>query len=129
MYMYVYALLQMIGFLDTLCGAKASDLNVKDKDKYNFDPKKLLAQIASIILRVWTQESKNSTGGTERFLISFGTHPEFSQPVIDRWSNVLQKHNLLDPRSQKDYGFFLEEVGFLPEKKMFQKIPSPPALD
>lgn len=100
----------MTGFLDTLCGPKASELNVKDKEKYNFDPKKLLTQIASIILRVWTQECKNSTGGTEGFLISFATHPEFSQAVVDRWCGVVQKHNLLDPRSQKDYTNFLEEV-------------------
>lgn len=100
----------MTGFLDALCGPKASELNVKDKDKYNFDPKKLLAQIASIILRVWAQECKNSTGGTEGFLISFGTHPEFSQAVIDKWSGVIQRHNLLDPRSQKDYTYFLKEV-------------------
>lgn len=100
----------MLGFLDTLCGPKASELNVKDKDKYNFDPKKLLAQIASIILRVWTQECKKTPGGTEGFLISFGTHPEFSQAVVERWTNVLQRHNLLDPRGQKEYNYFLEEV-------------------
>jgi hypothetical protein len=50
----------MLGFLDVLCGSKASDLNVKDKEKYNFDPKKLLSQIASIILRVWARECKQT---------------------------------------------------------------------
>ena len=103
----------MVGFLNTLCGPKAADLNVKDKDKYNFDPKKLLAQIASIILRVYTQECKKSPGGPpgEEFLISFGTHPEYSQGVIEKWANVLKRHNLLDPRSQAEYSCFMEEVG------------------
>lgn len=111
----------MLGFIHTLCGPKASELNVKDKEKYNFDPKKLLAQIASIILRVWTQECRQNSsggrgeeaaggGGSQGFLVSFGTHPEYSQGVIDKWSNVLRRHNLLDPAGQKDYTHFIEEV-------------------
>ena len=102
----------MLGFLDTLCGPKASELNVKDKEKYNFDPKKLLAQIASIVLRVWALEGRTATGSevTEGFLVSFGSHPEYSQAVVSRWANVLQRHGLLDPRSQQDYTHFLEEV-------------------
>ena len=101
----------MTGFLQTLCGPTASELNVKDKDKYNFDPKKLLAQIASIILRSWTQECKQAVGVSgEGFLMSFGTHPEFSQGVIERWASVLRKHSLLDPRGLQNYEYFLEEV-------------------
>ena len=98
-------LLQMLGFLNTLCGFKASELNVKDKEKYNFDPKKLLSQIAFIILRVWAQE-----GSSKEFVISFATHPEYSEPAIGRWSGVLQRHGLLDPRSQQQYSNFLAEV-------------------
>ena len=104
---------QMLGFLEALCGPKASDLNVKDKEKYNFDPKKLLSQIAAIVLRVWTQECRKTeeVSPTQGFLISFSTHPDFSQPVVDRWSAVLSRHGLLDPQSQKNFSSFLEEVG------------------
>ena len=100
----------MLGFLETLCGPGASDLNVKDKDKYKFDPKKLLSQIASIVHRVWSQECKHSSGTSEGFLVSFGTHPEYSQGVVERWTNVLQRHSLLDPQGQKYHTHFLEEV-------------------
>ena len=47
---------QMVGFLDALCGPSASQLKVKDMDKYAFDPKRLLVQITTIVLRVWKQD-------------------------------------------------------------------------
>ena len=102
----------MLGFLEVLCGSKASDLNVKDKEKYNFDPKKLLSQIAVIVLRVWTQECRQSeaVSPTEGFLVSFSTHPDFTQSVVDCWTNVLTRHSLLDPPSQRNFSTFLEEV-------------------
>ena len=102
----------MLGFLEVLCGSKASELNVKDKEKYNFDPKKLLSQIAAIILRVWRQEcrQKEAISPTEGFLVSFSTHPDFLQAVVDRWSNVLSRHSLLDSPGQNNYSAFLEEV-------------------
>jgi hypothetical protein len=103
----------MLGFLEVLCGSKASELNVKDKEKYNFDPKKLLSQIAAIILRVWAQEcrQREAVSPTEGFLVSFSTHPDFTQSVVDRWTNVLTRHSLLDPPSQRNFSTFLEEVG------------------
>ena len=49
----------MLGFLDTLCGSRASELKVKDMEKYAFDPRRLLVQITSILLRVWQQDRGN----------------------------------------------------------------------
>ena len=46
----------MVGFLDALCGPSASQLRVKDMDKYAFDPKRLLVHITTIVLRVWKQD-------------------------------------------------------------------------
>ena len=102
----------MLGFLEVLCGSRASELNVRDKEKYKFDPKKLLSQIASIVLRVWTQECRQTEAVPpgEGFLVCFSTHPEFSQATVDRWCSVLTRHNLLDPQGQKEYSQFLEEV-------------------
>ena len=100
----------MLGFLDTLCGPKASELNVKDKEKYAFDPKKLLAQIASIVLRVWTQDKRRVDAGKEGFAISFATHPDYPEGAVGRWASVLRRHGLLDPRSLQEYGQFMEEV-------------------
>ena len=70
--------------------SKASELNVKDKEKYNFDPKKLLSQIASIILRVWTQECRQTqvASATEFLHCSYGEHfvhiPNTTPPYILR---------------------------------------------
>ena len=51
----------MVGFLDALCGPSASQLRVKDMDKYAFDPKRLLVHITTIVLRVWKQDQWPTT--------------------------------------------------------------------
>ena len=74
----------MVGFLDALCGPSASQLKVKDMDKYAFDPKRLLVQITTIVLRVWKQDKSGSTGGEESFTVSLATHPDYSQATMTK---------------------------------------------
>ena len=107
----------MVGFLDTLCGPSASQLKVKDMDKYAFDPKRLLVQITTIVLRVWKQEEPSLSsgdhdggGGKDSFTLSMATHPDYSQATMAKCSSVLQKQMLGDPGFLSDFTNFVKEV-------------------
>ena len=101
----------MVGFLDTLCGPRASELKVKDMDKYSFDPRRLLILITNIMMRVWRQEGGRRD--EEGFMVSLATHPDFSQAAMNKCAAVLQKQQLLDPQTLVDYTRFLQQVGGL----------------
>lgn len=99
----------MIGFLETLCGPRASELKVKDMEKYAFDPRRLLVQITTVLVRVWQQDRGNRE--REGFIVSLALHPDFSQETMGRCATVLQKQKLLDAQLLTDYTCFLQEVG------------------
>ena len=101
----------MLGFLDTLCGRKASELKVKDMEKYAFDPKRLLVQISMVLLRVWQQDQGNRDA--EGFLVSLATHPDFSSATMSKCASVLQRQQLVDPEMLTNYTCFMQEVGGL----------------
>lgn len=101
----------MLGFLDTLCGSRASELKVKDMEKYAFDPRRLLYQISMVLLRVWQQDrGKREKDG---FLVALATHPDFSQATLGKCASVLQKQKLVDPNFLTDYTCFMQEVPLL----------------
>jgi len=98
----------MLGFLDTLCGSRASELKVKDMEKYAFDPRRLLYQISMVLLRVWQQDrGKREKDG---FLVALATHPDFSQATLGKCASVLQKQKLVDPNFLTDYTCFMQEI-------------------
>lgn len=121
----------MVGFLDALCGPSASQLKVKDMDKYAFDPKRLLVQITTIVLRVWKQDqqptletapssSPSSTGGgsgsghglggADSFTVSLASHPDYSAATMTKCGSVLQKQMLGDPAFLSDFNDFVKQV-------------------
>ena len=120
----------MVGFLDALCGPSASQLKVKDMDKYAFDPKRLLVQITTIVLRVWKQDqqptleaapsSPSSTGGgsgsgrglggADSFTVSLAMHPDYSPATMTKCGSVLQKQMLGDPAFLSDFNSFIKQV-------------------
>ena len=111
----------MVGFLDALCGPSASQLKVKDMDKYAFDPKRLLVQITTIVLRVWKQDQPAAgsggvsvggaaAAGKESFTVSMATHPDYSQATMTKCGSVLQKQMLGDPTFLKDFSNFVQQV-------------------
>jgi hypothetical protein len=120
----------MVGFLDALCGPSASQLKVKDMDKYAFDPKRLLVQITTIVLRVWKQDQRPTTppsppspssggggsgsgrgmGGADSFTVSLATHPDYSPATMTKCGSVLQKQMLGDPAFLSDFNNFIKQV-------------------
>ena len=126
----------MVGFLDALCGPSASQLKVKDMDKYAFDPKRLLVQITTIVLRVWKQDQQPSTppsppspssggggggggggsgsgrglSGADSFTVSLATHPDYSAATMTKCGSVLQKQMLGDPAFLSDFNNFVKQV-------------------
>lgn len=123
----------MVGFLDVLCGPSASQLKVKDMDKYAFDPKRLLVQITTIVLRVWKQDkqptletapppsppssrsgggsgSGRGLGGADSFTVSMATHPDYSAATMIKCGSVLQKQMLGDPAFLSDFNNFVKQV-------------------
>ncbi|KAL8576659.1 hypothetical protein ACOMHN_025134 [Nucella lapillus] len=73
------------GFLDSLCGAKAKDLKVKDMAKYNFNPVELLLDIVNILLRI-TMEDVSRTDG---YLVSMVKDPDFELTNLEKAQSVL----------------------------------------
>ena len=104
--------LQMIGFLDNLCGARQSELKINEPDKLGFDPRKLVSNIASVIINIWILE--NGAAGNklkpDGFTISFVEHPDFSRPAMNKVNAVLQRHQLCPSHVLTGYTSFLENV-------------------
>lgn len=82
----------MLGFLNTLCGPNASNLKVKDMEKYLFDPTHLVVQISSILVRVWVQDDRTCSAeeGGEGFLTCLAAHPDLSLATMAKCGHVLQ---------------------------------------
>ena len=100
----------MLGFLDALCGPKASELKVKDMEKYAFDPRRLLVQIASIMIRVWKQDKTSTAESSETFLMSLATHPDFENQTMSKCGSVLQKQVLSGSDVLGDYTSLMQQV-------------------
>lgn len=90
---YLPVVVQMLGFLNTLCGPNASNLKVKDREKYSFDPIQLVLWICSILVRTWVQGcAHGDTGGDgEGFVECLATHPDFIHATMTKCASVLQK--------------------------------------
>ena len=97
-------------------------------DKYAFDPKRLLLQITTIVLRVWKQDhprvsndggsplstpspaSGGTTMGKVSFTVSLSNHPDYSQTTMTKCASVLQKQMLGDPALLADFTDFIKQV-------------------
>ena len=104
-------LTQFLGFLDTLCGPRASELKVKDMDKYAFHPRQLVAHISSVLLHVWRQDKQAGPPAPDSFTLSMAMHPDLSLPTLGKCVSVLQKQQLLDAAALADFSGFTQEVG------------------
>ena len=101
----------MIGFLDNLCGARQSELKINEPEKLGFDPRKLVSDIASVIINVWLVE-KAAAGGIkpDSFTASIAIHPDYSRAVMNKVNTVLQRHQLCGAHILSGYTSFLEKV-------------------
>ena len=97
-------------------------------DKYAFDPKRLLVQITTIVLRVWKQDHPRvsngggspfstpspagggTTMGKGSFTVSLANHPDYSQSTMTKCASVLQKQMLGDPALLADFTDFIKQV-------------------
>lgn len=106
----------MIGFLDNLCGARHSELKVNDPDKLGFDPRKLVSDIASVIVSVWLLEKSTSTSNgdaplrPDSFISSIVQHPDYSRPVMTKVNTIIQKHQLCGAHILAGFTSLLEKV-------------------
>lgn len=100
----------MMGFLDNLCGARQAELKVKDPDQLKFDPRKLVAQLATVIVNIWRLEKTDVK--ENGFMLSLAAHPDYSRPVFGKVASVLERHQLCGPDIINDYKSLLVEVSF-----------------
>ena len=103
----------MMGFLDNLCGARQSELKINDPEKLGFDPRKLVSDIASVIVNVSILE--NGGGGDKAimpdgFTMSLVNHPDYSRSAMNKVNAVIQRHQLCSGHVLKGYAAFLESV-------------------
>lgn len=105
----------MVGFLNTLCGPNSSNLKVKDRERYSFDPTQLVLWICSILLRAWTQDSAHGVsaeaGKGEGFVECLATHPDYSQATMTKCLSVLQKGAMSEAEVGRFSGM-LEQVSW-----------------
>lgn len=103
----------MLGFLNTLCGPNASNLKVKDMDKYTFDPTRLVLQISSILVRVWIQDAAHNADSvaSQGFVGCLATHPDFSEATMTKCATVLRMSSMGKAELTK-FANLLEKVPF-----------------
>jgi ubiquitin-protein ligase len=81
-------------FLDALCGSRSIDLKVKDMSKYNFDPKKLLLTITTVMLRLAKQspaEAPYVSPSYQDFVQAMADHPDYSHSTMNKASSILRR--------------------------------------
>jgi ubiquitin-protein ligase len=83
----------IMGFLDVLCGARQTELKIKDPQKINFDPRKLVSQLATIMAHIWQVEKSNKLESTG-FVLSLVNHPDYSYSIISKVASILDRHLL-----------------------------------
>lgn len=106
-----------MGFLDTLCGDRQSDLRIKDPSRVNFDAKKIVSDIATVIANIWRMEKIGTKGvkdpdllPKDSFIVSLSCHPDFSKQAMSKVGDVLMRHSLCPATVQQDYQEFLKTV-------------------
>ena len=100
-----------MGFLDHLCGARQAELKVKDPDQLKFDPRKLVTQLAKVIVNIWRVE-KNDVK-ENGFTLSLAAHPDYSRQVVSKVLSILERHQLCGADIINDYKSLLAEVSLL----------------
>ncbi|XP_019628918.1 PREDICTED: uncharacterized protein LOC109473492 [Branchiostoma belcheri] len=101
----------VIGFIGALCGPKASELKVKDMEKYNFNPRQLLLQIVRVILRIGREEALDKDG----FIVSMSTDTDYSPKYMEKACSVLARDSVIDPKEIQQFQKMLEEMNVLHE--------------
>ncbi|XP_078607185.1 uncharacterized protein LOC144879516 isoform X2 [Branchiostoma floridae x Branchiostoma japonicum] len=101
----------VIGFIGALCGPKASELKVKDMEKYNFNPRQLLLQIVRVILRIGREEALDKDG----FIVSMSTDTDYSPKYMEKAYSVLVRDSVIDPTEMQQFQKMLEEMSVLHE--------------
>ena len=101
-----------MGFLNVLCGPRASDLKVNDMEQYNFNPRHLLSQITTVMVRIWKQDEHNrgSHGSTNTFTVALATSPEYSKETMAKVFSVIQRTKLISAQFIEEVACFLEDV-------------------
>ena len=100
----------MMGFLDNLCGARQSDLKVKEPERFGFDPRRLVTDIASVMVHIWQVEKLADHLPGDGFTSSLVVHPDYSRPAMAKVSSVLHRHQLCSPDILPGYDSFLQKV-------------------
>ncbi|XP_066289548.1 uncharacterized protein [Branchiostoma lanceolatum] len=101
----------VIGFIGALCGPKASELKVKDMEKYNFNPRQLLLRIVRVILRIGREEALDKDG----FIVSMSTDTDYSPKYMEKACSVLARDSVIDPTEIQQFQKMLEEMNVLHE--------------
>ena len=98
-----------MGFLDILCGARQSELKVKEPEKIGFDPRKIVSQIATIIYHIWAIERKYDLS-ENGFIHSLVDHPDYNISALSKVYSVLERHQLCGREVISEYKNFIEQV-------------------
>ena len=106
-----YLLWQIFGFLNLLCGPRASELKVKDMDKYSFQPYTLLTQLVNILLMICRQEAQPRAH--DGFVSSLALFPDYSRATMDKVASVIQRRGSLSDDVVTQLISLIEEVGTL----------------
>jgi len=101
-------MLQIFGFLDLLCGPKASELKVKDMDKYSFQPYTLLTQLVNILLMICRQETQPRA--PDGFVSKLALFPDYSRATMDKVVSVIQRRGSLSDDVLTKLISLIEEV-------------------
>ena len=99
---------QIFGFLNHLCGPKASELKVKDMDKYSFQPYMLLTQLVNILLMICRQEAQPRT--QDGFVSSLALFPDYSRATMDKVVSVIHRRGALSDDVLVQLKSLIEEV-------------------
>lgn len=100
-----------MGFLDVLCGARQSELKIKDPEKIQFDPRKIVSQLATIIAHIWQYENMNDLL-ENGFTISLVNHPDYNYSVVSKVLSILERHQLTNGHIITSYKSFIEQVNY-----------------
>ncbi|XP_065914560.1 ubiquitin conjugation factor E4 A-like [Dysidea avara] len=105
----------IFGFLNLLCGPKASELKVKDMDKYSFQPYALLTQLVNILLMICRQEPQPRA--RDGFVSSLALHPDYDRVTMDKVVSVIQRKGSLSDDVVTQLTSLIEEVETIQAKE------------
>ena len=88
--------------LDALAGPCCNNLNVKEREKYRFEPRKLLVDILQIYLNLSDQEDfVRAVASDER---------SYKKELFERAAGIVRKHSLKSPDEIEKLRLFIEKV-------------------